>query len=249
MRTTHRRTAPNEAARPTGHGAGQVSPADDGVSCPCLASVRGLSGPRHSRARPARCPSLRLRRHIHQGAPLKRRTIEVVAADMVLDAADHFRGATGGEGGNDGAHRQGFPGGCSRGLLLRWRGLLLGCRGLLLGCCGLLLGCRLVCCWAAAACCWAAAALAWADDDPAEPTAAPTTKAAPRPRNACASGTSFTDRCGMSASGHPEKNNDCSGNLVRRPHGFPPVGFSGRTRRLLRVARIGSRWSPWAPRS
>src|SRR5262245_32579425 len=59
--------------------------------------------------------SLRLRCHIHQGVPLKRRTIEVVAAGMVLHAADRFRGATCGEGGHDGAQWKRFPGPASDG--------------------------------------------------------------------------------------------------------------------------------------
>ena len=48
------------------------------------------------------------------------------------------------------------------------------------------------CCWAVAACCCAAAALASAAELLAEPAAAPTAKAAPRPRKACASGTNGT---------------------------------------------------------
>ena len=138
----------------------------------------------------------RLRRHIHQGVPLKHRAIEVPAAEVVLHAADWCGDATPGEGRNDGAEWQFCPGGCSRGSGRRGSGLLLGSGSLLLGgaaCCWA----TAVCCWAAAACCWAAAAACWDLAIWASSiawTSAPATTAVRRrtPRTACASGTSDT---------------------------------------------------------
>jgi len=84
--------------------------------------------------------SLWFGRHVHQVVPLKHCAIVVTAAVIVLHVADRFGSATRGEGGNDSAKRQRFPGGCRRRRGRRWSGgLLLGSRRLLAARCIVLL--------------------------------------------------------------------------------------------------------------
>ena len=149
--------------------------------------------------------SFRLRRHVHQGVPLKHRAIEVPAAVVVLHAADRGGDATCGKGGHDSAQRQRRPGGGRRRSGTRCGGLLLGQRRPAAGPRRPAAGRRRPAAWrrrpaagprpsaAGPAAIWAASA-AW--------TEAPTMTAHVRrrtPRIACASGTSCTGRSGTSA--------------------------------------------------